>query len=761
MGELSGTWGALRYRSWLADDPAATIVVLHGFGEHAGVYERVAERAVASGASVHALDFAGHGRSEGDRGVVPTIDGFVDDAAALVDAVDDGTPLVVVGHCLGSVVGALLVARDPGRYRSLVLTGAIPVQDRLLRTIVEADDRGALDAVPQPAMLSADPWYTDRCTDDPLMWETGFARTTLDALVDGWAKLDAARAALTLPVLAVQGTADYFIGPDTLRAWIDTLPDAQMAAFGRSRHAVLNDTERDLATDTVLDAVHGRRPRARFLPGAAPTTIASPRPSSTTGPPERRPDIILIMTDEQRHDWVGYGGDGTFETPVLDRLAASGVIFDQGYSAATTCVPARTSLLTGLHFPNAPRTEGVFALREGFWTVARGLRDAGYETAMVGRMHFTPIHADHGFETMRMCENINPGSGYGDDDVDDYRRWLADQGRPDWRILSPNPKGGEARPFDVAIPRTFPDDASLHSTAWIEREAVDVVRRRDPDRPLFLIVSFPHPHAPYDPPEPYASMYDPADTVLPVDGYEATDVLHGTFREILDGPWTHRVAASGGVDRLRSVLTAVRGLVRQIDDAVGRIVDELDLASSLLFFTSDHGDYGGNRGLFTKVPWIPYEDLLRVPLVVTGGAVARPGRRSSALVQSASFAATCLDYAGIDAPADAFDFPSLRPLLDRPDEEQAARDIVSLSYSYPTVRSGRFKLITNEQTEDALLFDLDADPRELVNRVDDPALAPLVRALRERLRYEATMPRGPRHPILAATPDHRSVATTT
>ncbi len=120
-----------------------------------------------------------------------------------------------------------------------------------------------------------------------------------------------------------------------------------------------------------------------------------------------RPDLVLVMTDQQRHDQVGATGDGYFVTPNLDRLAASGVLFENAYSGSTTCVPSRGALLTGMHPTRLPSTLNLQALPEGFWTVARALRDSGQATALVDKMHQRPIHTDHGFDTMRMCEAIS------------------------------------------------------------------------------------------------------------------------------------------------------------------------------------------------------------------------------------------------------------------------------------------------------------------------------------------------------------------
>ncbi|MDQ1534333.1 MAG: arylsulfatase, partial [Actinomycetota bacterium] len=120
-----------------------------------------------------------------------------------------------------------------------------------------------------------------------------------------------------------------------------------------------------------------------------------------------RPDLVLIMTDQQRFDQVGYASGGHFETPNLDALAAGGVIFETAYSASTVCIPARNALLTGIQPHRLPTQENPFALREGFWTVAHELRHAGYETAFIGKAHFAPVHAQHGFETMRLCEHLS------------------------------------------------------------------------------------------------------------------------------------------------------------------------------------------------------------------------------------------------------------------------------------------------------------------------------------------------------------------
>jgi arylsulfatase A-like enzyme len=440
--------------------------------------------------------------------------------------------------------------------------------------------------------------------------------------------------------------------------------------------------------------------------------------------PDERPDLVLVMTDQQRFDQLGYADGSDFHTPTLDALAARGVIFDAAYSAATTCVPARTALLTGIHPHRLPSQENGAALREGFWTVAHALRAAGYQTALVGKMHFAPVHSQHGFEVMRLCEHL-PWQGLGPlsrergDELDDFHEWLSDNGLDDWRL-----------PTDGGMPHDYP--ASAHPTAWVAREAISFLEARDRSRPCLLVVSFPHPHAPYDPPEPYASMFDPRESSLPKQGYELNEGLPLVFQIAAAASRTRAEAANE--QHLRRVLASMSGLVTQIDDAIATIVEHVDFSRSLMLFTSDHGDYSGHRGLMRKSPIISFDDLARVPMFATGLGVT-PGRRVAEVVQSCDIPLTLLDYAGIDAP----DVPdrltrSLRPVLQGAGTD-ADRVVVCGTHGigWPMIRRGRYKYIEHCEQREAVLFDLERDPSERVNVAGDAAHAHIATELAEML----------------------------
>ena len=418
----------------------------------------------------------------------------------------------------------------------------------------------------------------------------------------------------------------------------------------------------------------------------------------------RRPNILLIMTDQQRADSLGYAHGNVSDTPCLDRLAGRGVIFDTAYSASTVCVPARSSLLTGLFDQRLPRGPDGRALKNGYWTLAHALAGAGYETGLFGKMHFSPLGAGHGFEVMRTCEHLTKAAGYAPGDVDDYRRWLTGQ-----KLVDPRSDG-------MGL---FPYAAELHPTHWITDQAIEFLKHRQGSRPYFTVVSYTSPHTPIDPPESYAKLYDPETQVLPEDGFDVNDDLPPVFQRALappPGDFFRPFRVSGephAASKLR--LSWIRALVRQIDDAVSRLMEHVSLEDTVVFVTSDHGDYGGHRGLFGKVPWIPFDDLAKVPFFCAGAGVGG-GRRVKAPVQSCDVALTCLELAGLEppAPAEEFDTASLASVLagGSPDEERPV--FCAFSMGWPMIRKRDMKLIWHWSGEH-VLYDLGADPGETRN----------------------------------------------
>lgn len=430
-----------------------------------------------------------------------------------------------------------------------------------------------------------------------------------------------------------------------------------------------------------------------------------------------KPNILLIMTDQQRYDSLGYSRrEDTSDTPHLDNLASSGVIFDNAYSSDTACIPSRSSLMTGLlphrvptsgFRPNAPTLSGQ-ALKEGYWTIAHALSDAGYRTGLFGKMHFFPIHAQHGFDVMQTCEHLP--AGYDPKACDDYQRWILSTGRKDQRFIKPS------------IPKVFPHEINAHPTAWIKRHAIDFLQKQD-CQPWFSIVSFTDPHTPYSPPQDYASLYKPEDQLLPTSTIESNLGLPWPFSDIMQRhpPGTHFTPArvdEHSQQHLREVLSAIRAGIKHVDDAVGELLQHVNLCDTLVIFLSDHGDYGGHRGFLGKIPWLPFDDVARVPFFIAGAGV-KGGRRVSEPVQSFDYVATALEQAGIPAPTADMESQSLSVIL-AGGKADAARAIFSSTIEgTPMLRRGRFKDIWHSVADVHILYDLETDPGETRNLASD------------------------------------------
>jgi arylsulfatase len=443
----------------------------------------------------------------------------------------------------------------------------------------------------------------------------------------------------------------------------------------------------------------------------------------------KRPNFLLVMTDQQRADSVGYAHDmggvrgrGS-DTPHLDGFAQRGVIFDNAYSASTVCVPARSALLTGIFPERLPRVDGGLALKEGYWTIAHAMARAGYDTGLFGKMHFAPIHARHGFQVVRSCEHLGETAGYGPEDADDYRRWLEAQG-----LADPRESG--------AI--SFPYDEALHPAHWITDQAIDFLEKRQSLQPFFAIVSYTGPHKPYDPPEHYRDIYPWEAETIPADGFEVNRDLPGVFQRALALPaegdlFPPQYVSALSPERVKRTLAAIRAMIRQIDDQVARLMSHVSLDDTVVFCTSDHGDYGGHRGLMGKLPWLPFDDLAKVPFFALGVGV-EGGRRVAAPVQSCDFAATCLELAGLKPPAQ-LDTESLASVL-RGAPEDADRDVFcARSLGWPMIRRGNLKMLGHwigaKLTGVEVMYHLQSDPGETRNLApENPAL---VKTLRDSL----------------------------
>jgi alpha-beta hydrolase superfamily lysophospholipase len=238
---------------WLPDgEVRGVVVLLHGCGEHLGLYDALGRRLARDGIAVHAMDVVGHGRSDGERAVIGSWDCFVDDARTLAAIAADrhaGRPVVFVGHGGGGAAAYLLALRSPGIADALVLSAA-PL--RPLEWVDPYADGEPADVDPSE-LFSTHPEYVHALLHDPLTWHGGLRPETVGALMATWPEIAAGLAAgrPDLPVLFVHGEDDPVVPIGDARANVASLPRAQLSVFPGDLHDVLNEHDRDVVHERV------------------------------------------------------------------------------------------------------------------------------------------------------------------------------------------------------------------------------------------------------------------------------------------------------------------------------------------------------------------------------------------------------------------------------------------------------------------------------------------------------------------------------
>jgi len=424
----------------------------------------------------------------------------------------------------------------------------------------------------------------------------------------------------------------------------------------------------------------------------------------------RRPNVVLIMTDQQRWDTVG--GATPAETPYLDWLASRGTRFTAAYSATPSCIPARASLMTGLD----PWHTGILGMGKGQPhcanlgpTLPSRLADAGYHAISVGKLHFSPQRSLQGFHRTVLDESRrheDPGF------VSDYTQWYQ-------RVA---PAGADRYEhgidFNSWMSRPFTLPEHLHATNWTATAAIEALHDRDPSKPFFLNLSFARPHSPYDPPPYYFDRYHR--TELP-------PAAIGDWAEVNDVPaerhdpnaWRSR-RSEAEIHRARA---GYYGSVSHIDSQIGRVLIELRRAGmfddTLFVFCSDHGDMLGDHHLWRKT--YAYEGSAHIPLQVTP-----PASWGRDVVAASDAPATLQDILptileGIGAePAEGIDGRSLWG--ECAGDTAGRREFLHGEHStcyHPSqemqyLTDGRTKYIWFPRTGEEQLFDLTSDPYECV-----------------------------------------------
>ncbi|MGS2617780.1 sulfatase family protein [Micromonospora sp. LZ34] len=455
-----------------------------------------------------------------------------------------------------------------------------------------------------------------------------------------------------------------------------------------------------------------------------------------------RPAILLITADQLRRDGLGCYGGRAVATPNLDRMAASGTVYDRAYTASPWCLPSRASMLTGLW----PRHHGAYSnfrdirLSPEMPNLYRTLRDAGYRTAHIGKCHYAPVpygetrpdrtlpyddfHAYYrslGIEHLRLQDDKQVSVWF----EDDYTKELDAAGYLEgYRAAVWN--------REYAKVFTFPGPAEWHPDAWVGRNAVDTIREHPDGMPLFGWISFSGPHFPFDAPSGYLDRVDTSALGQPfVDPGEFTSPdrlhyhsFHGPHAGWMEGgSWHERT--SDYWHRLRHLYAANIAL---IDDQVGAIIDaaEARFGDNLtIVFTCDHGEMLGNHGFWGKNNGY-YQDVLHVPLIYRRPYRELAGTRSDRLTSLVDLYPTLTATGSTATEPGRLDGRH----LDRPGHSH----VYAEGERFLTITDGTHKLVhAHRQDRDYLeLFDLATNPDETHNLAGTAEYAEIQRDLATR-----------------------------
>jgi arylsulfatase A-like enzyme len=478
--------------------------------------------------------------------------------------------------------------------------------------------------------------------------------------------------------------------------------------------------------------------------------------AQTQAAEQERSNILFIMTDQQRWDCVGANGNKQIQTPNLDRLAKSGANFTHMFVQAPVCVPSRVSFFTG-RYPHTHKNRVNYTpLSHSEVLMQKRLKDAGYATASVGKLHYYPPTVAEaqrtGFDFVELHDGVRPL-----DRFSDYARWR-DEHDPQakafyYRALAKDIEPGK-NPFRARVADEYSE------TTWVGQRTRHYLQKlASADKPFFVYSSFWKPHSPFETCVPFDRMYD--DVTIPLPEPQ-------TLRDIkqLPVPLQKLILRGRPVydmdrKRLEWMYRSYDGAISHVDREIGLILDALkatgEADNTIVVFSSDHGDQLLEHGLMGKNCF--FEASVRVPLMIRFPKRVKPGQYDE-LVESVDVLPTLFELAGLPEPYES-QGRSLVPLIAESDRQYVPREAVfcenvipevitggSLDFEFKKgkgikgvrhpdakmVRTRRWKYIYYPEGYEEL-YDLKNDPHERRNLHGDPQFEETEREMKDRLLF--------------------------
>lgn len=486
-----------------------------------------------------------------------------------------------------------------------------------------------------------------------------------------------------------------------------------------------------------------------------------------------RRNILWIMCDQLRFDYLSCAGHKTLSTPHIDRLAAKSVRFTNAYTQSTICGPARMSAYTGRYVRSHGSTQNGVPLRVGEPTLGDHLRDNGMRCVLIGKTHMAAdkegmerlglspdsligVHtAQCGFAPYERDDGLHPGQRTSNKDLayNNYLRGKGYAGEDPWESAANAAKGTEGEALNGWLLAHADKPAKVlnedSETPYMTRRAMQFIEEAELDgRPWCAHLSYIKPHWPYIVPDPYASLYGPQDVQPPIRDEAEREDAHPLYAAFM----TERYSRNFSRDEVRErVIPAYMGLIKQIDDQMGLLLGFLEekglTDNTMIVFTSDHGDYLGDHWLGEK--YLFHDVSVKIPFIIydpSPEAASTRGTSSDALVEMIDLAPTFLSFIGAKARPHVLEGLSLTPLLHQLTPVWPRRYALS-EYDYAPdsarlrlkrsvqesravmITDGRFKMIETPGYR-PILYDLKNDPQELRDIGADPVQSAQINHLR-------------------------------
>lgn len=438
------------------------------------------------------------------------------------------------------------------------------------------------------------------------------------------------------------------------------------------------------------------------------------------------PNVVFIITDQQRPDSLGCLGYKHARTPNLDRLAASGLCLTNTYVQSTVCVPSRACMLSAKYAHHHGAVDNNAWIRDDESNWIHDFRAVGYHTAAIGKIHSKPIHHPCGFEFRWVAENKNhPATTTPGREDDDYGVMLRELGYARPPLVYPDTEDDWFGTLGAVV---WPLPEELYYDNVVGVKAVNYLQKHDFEQPLFLHVGFPGPHDPFDVTESDLEAYGDPDIPPPV-GYEGEfedkPTAQRKYMEMMETRFCGAcipLMSEGTPEKIQRMRRHYFANIFAIDRWVGEISATLEergqMDNTIIVFTSDHGETLGDHGMIYKFG-THYESVARVPCLLAGPGIAHR-EPETGLVETIDFGPTLLDLCGVRSEQ-TFDGQSIRPLIEKGDPVHEA--VFSEYGQRLMVRQGDWKLVYYAEDNEGEMYNLAGDPDELDNRYGKPEAA--------------------------------------